>query len=245
MTANPSIDSEDSDVRRLFCTFLFGVLASLFVDVSESYAETVLSNIAEPQSSQTSIGIPWIGQRFVTGPSFDWRLDSVSLSLGDTVDATSPLFVSIFSNLETNTPDDFVGNFTTGNFHPTTGGTYTYEGFDGGMLSPSTSYWLVLAASIDPADIEVDQTDYRWWDASSNSYLSADSWLIPSTQNVALGFFGFWVDVNDEPSPFLFSIDATPVPEIDPNGMGSVVALVTGALGLLERRRLKTHLAAR
>jgi len=35
---------------------------------------------------------------------------------------------------------------------------------------------------------------------------------------------------------------ATPsaVPEIDPAGMGSVLALVTGALGLLERRRLKT-----
>lgn len=35
---------------------------------------------------------------------------------------------------------------------------------------------------------------------------------------------------------------ATPsaVPEIDPAGIGSVLALVTGALGLLERRRLKT-----
>ena len=30
-----------------------------------------------------------------------------------------------------------------------------------------------------------------------------------------------------------------PVPEIDPAGIGSVLALVTGALGLLERRRLK------
>jgi hypothetical protein len=29
------------------------------------------------------------------------------------------------------------------------------------------------------------------------------------------------------------------VPEIDPAGMGSVLALITGALGLLERRRLK------
>jgi len=30
------------------------------------------------------------------------------------------------------------------------------------------------------------------------------------------------------------------IPEIDPAGIGSVLALVTGALGLLERRRLKT-----
>jgi len=34
------------------------------------------------------------------------------------------------------------------------------------------------------------------------------------------------------------------VPEIDPAGMGSVLALVTGALGLFERRRLKAKLAA-
>jgi len=33
------------------------------------------------------------------------------------------------------------------------------------------------------------------------------------------------------------------VPEIDPAGMGSVLALVTGALGLIERRRLKAKVA--
>ena len=33
------------------------------------------------------------------------------------------------------------------------------------------------------------------------------------------------------------------VPEIDPTGMGSVAALLTGALGLLERRRLKANAA--
>ena len=36
---------------------------------------------------------------------------------------------------------------------------------------------------------------------------------------------------------------AGPVPEIDPSGMGNVVALVAGVLGLLERRRLKAKLA--
>ncbi len=35
----------------------------------------------------------------------------------------------------------------------------------------------------------------------------------------------------------------SPVPEIDPAGMGSVLTLVTGALGLLERRRLKAKAA--
>ena len=39
------------------------------------------------------------------------------------------------------------------------------------------------------------------------------------------------------------SIGASAVPEIDPAGFGSVAALVTGALGLIERRRLKAKAA--
>lgn len=35
-------------------------------------------------------------------------------------------------------------------------------------------------------------------------------------------------------------LQAIPIPEIDPAGVGSVLALVAGALGLLERRRVKT-----
>jgi hypothetical protein len=37
---------------------------------------------------------------------------------------------------------------------------------------------------------------------------------------------------------FQVRVVSAPVPEIDPAGMGSVLALVTGALGLLERRWL-------
>ena len=38
----------------------------------------------------------------------------------------------------------------------------------------------------------------------------------------------------------LGTASSSAVPEIDPAGIGSVLAIVTGALGLLERRRLKT-----
>jgi len=41
----------------------------------------------------------------------------------------------------------------------------------------------------------------------------------------------------------LSGIDPIGVPEIDPAGFGSVAALVTGALGLIERRRLKARAA--
>ena len=38
-------------------------------------------------------------------------------------------------------------------------------------------------------------------------------------------------------------VASAPVPEIDPAGFGSVAALLTGALGLIERRRLKAKAA--
>ena len=57
----------------------------------------------------------------------------------------------------------------------------------------------------------------------------------------------FWQVQDESPSFFpattadgwVIGTVAASVPEIDPAGMGSVFALVTGALGLLERRRLK------
>jgi len=45
--------------------------------------------------------------------------------------------------------------------------------------------------------------------------------------------------VTDKFSMNGFQLQVTAVPEIDPNSLGSVLALVVGALGLLERRRLK------
>jgi len=54
----------------------------------------------------------------------------------------------------------------------------------------------------------------------------------------------YLTDQNIGAREFVVSVSASTVPEIDPAGMGSVLALVTGALGLLERRRLKVRLAA-
>jgi hypothetical protein len=52
------------------------------------------------------------------------------------------------------------------------------------------------------------------WNTGAFSPVDGDAWVLGTTGSAA-------------------------VPEIDPAGIGSVLALVTGALGLLERRRLK------
>ena len=59
----------------------------------------------------------------------------------------------------------------------------------------------------------------------------ASSWIegASSFYGVSYRFYGLSDDLTV----------ASAVPEIDPAGIGSVLALVTGALGLIERRRLK------
>ena len=71
------------------------------------------------------------------------------------------------------------------------------------------------------------------WLASNPVILSS------SYQNTPVGYQAQSSDVGFR----LVSPAIEPVPEIDPAGMGSVLALVTGALGLLERRRLKAKSA--
>jgi hypothetical protein len=217
-------------MKSICRSHLVAALASLFIAASDARAALVLSTLDKPQKSLSSIGVPWLGQRFVTGPSSEWLLNSVSVTLYDTQDSTSPLFVSIYGNLGTNTPSAELGRFLTGNFAPTTGGTYTYSGYNGGFLAPSSSYWLVLGVDIEDAE---DSTLYLWWDTDSTSYLSQDSWLIPETRNSAFSFVGTGWAVFDE-TPFLFSVEATPIPE---PGTWAAAALLAGGAAFMRWRR--------
>jgi hypothetical protein len=64
-----------------------------------------------------------------------------------------------------------------------------------------------------------------------------------ASQFDVMGMFAEKASVVQSGNSLLLQIGASSVPEIDPNGMGSVVALVAGGLGLLERRRLKAKAA--
>jgi sulfatase modifying factor 1 len=66
---------------------------------------------------------------------------------------------------------------------------------------------------------------------TDNSYVLSSGLFGLRTPSDEESFLGFRLA-----SPFS---DPSPVPEIDPNTLGSVLALVLGSLGLLERRRLK------
>ena len=60
-----------------------------------------------------------------------------------------------------------------------------------------------------------------------------------ASQFDVMGTFADRASIVQSGNSLLLQIGASAVPEIDPNSLGSVLALVLGSLGLLERRRLK------
>ena len=64
-----------------------------------------------------------------------------------------------------------------------------------------------------------------------------------ASQFDVMGAFAENASIVQSGNSLLLQIGASAVPEIDPNSIGSVLALVLGSLGLLERRRLKVKLA--
>jgi len=93
----------------------------------------------------------------------------------------------------------------------------------------------------------LDGNNYIWlYDRAEGQFSSATP--TDATWNGVTGgasgnkFVGYADDLTNTQIGYVAAFSA--VPEIDPAGMGSVLALVTGALGLIERRRLKAKAAA-
>ena len=219
-------------IRTSFKTFSFGLIA-LACLVEPARAEVVLSNLTEISLGPDSVSSgKWLASSFVTN-SQAWTLTSATLSFGSAQNTSGNLFVNLYSNA-TNLPGSSLGTLS-GSGNPASAGQYTYTS-NGISLDPSTTYWLV-------AGVSSGNGNYHWrW---TDSVASTGVWSIPSTNTVAGSGNGgsTWVGAGDG-EPYLFSIEATAsapsaVPEIDPNSLGSVLALVLGSLGLLERRRLK------
>jgi formylglycine-generating enzyme required for sulfatase activity len=104
------------------------------------------------------------------------------------------------------------------------GGPSAYGAFD---MSGNVDEWNDLDGHVGP---QRGDRGGNW----ANSYLNFKTLLSASDR---LLFNPSWETL--ETGFRLAGLPSSPVPEIDPAGMGSVLALVTGVLGLLERRRLK------
>ena len=114
-------------------------------------------------------------------------------------------------------------------------GTYTLDLF---TVTPGVPNVVADAPGEMPAFNGQQAYDWTFITATGGiTGFSPDQFLIQTAQfaNAFTGSFS----VVQQGNSLAISYSPSSVPEIDPNSLGSVLALVVGSLGLLERRRLK------
>ena len=140
----------------------------------------------------------------------------------------------------------------TGNFQQTSGGTALIDLL--GVTGGTYGHLFVSGAADFAGGLELDDTSLSGGLSggqnfelfSFSSYVGGFDWLAVDGTNLTSLGSGQWAydsltltEVWTSTTMSLTVTGATAVPEIDPNSLGSVLALVLGSLGLLERRRLK------
>ena len=109
---------------------------------------------------------------------------------------------------------------------------------DGTLGATSTTLSLPTGSAFRFSE-EATNSSYIRWANAFPSFFGTDT----SYSAGRIGGGTLWFSPNFSPIAgsawTLGTATSSAVPEIDPAGIGSVLALVTGALGLLERRRLK------
>jgi sulfatase modifying factor 1 len=130
-------------------------------------------------------------------------------------------------------------NWNTGSYSVTQLDSYdTNQNYltDVGAFTDSASFYGTFDQSGN-----VSQWNDLWPNARAVRGVRGGDWNTDNSYVLSSSFFGLF-DPSDEKSHLGFRLAspvASSVPEIDPNSIGSVLALVLGSLGLLERRRLK------
>lgn len=166
-----------------------------------------------------------LAQGFSTGTnSQNLFVQSVSLGLFSN-DSPAGRTVSIFTN---NAGVPGTSLYTSASQSVTSTGVYTFN-FTAAQLAASTTYWIVPSG---PASWYLNANE------SQPDGLNASGWTYVGTKRETTASPGTW---STTIQPYSLSITAgnNDVPEIDPSGMASVIALVAGAFGIFERRRLK------
>jgi PEP-CTERM motif len=169
---------------------------------------TYLSNLGQPSSGSDTIGSDsWVAARFFTGNNGSgYILNSVQLAMADASGSPSGFTVMLYTmSLIKIAPQNSIGTLT-GSDNPSTAGIYTYTDDSNIILSPGTTYFIVLTAGTTIAN-----GAYEWSLAGANSYNPSGGWA---------GDGGF-VDTSSNGSSWnestvafpQFAINATAIPE--------------------------------
>lgn len=234
--------------RSLFLIVLFSAMST--ISTCTARAGLVLldntSNLTAWNSSSPSnfsgnyaANAKVLGMTFVTGPT-SYDLDSISVAMAYGNGSLTPTMrLSVFENgsaSATAPADGATATYSQDFSGSTFNGTqqiYTFSPLPTWNLKANTSYSVWLGTS------ETNFTNnaaLRWYQASSSA-----SSTLGFTQTG--GFYstngGASYNSGSSLSMQLTGTAAAAVPEIDPAGIGSVLALVTCMLGIFERRRTR------
>lgn len=228
-----------SFVRSLFLPALIIGTVALTPLTSATAGTVVLSNLANSNSGSDTVNYnTWVGDAFLTD-SQSWRLNTVTLDMvaGTSSTGSGFYFAAIYS--DTNSEPGTALETLTGSTNPYTAGQYTYSAAGSGLLlAPNTRYWVVQGLSTSSSS---ESGAYKTRYTSSSA--ETGDWSIPATDYQAYLTPGSSWDVLDfdyRKLEITATVNSNAVPELDPGSAGGVVALVTGALGWLERRRRRS-----
>ena len=227
-------------VRHAWMVALTVAMGAVSFSPAHAVSIDIYGNLGTVNTTSTSNTVGYLSniqsnqfqaQGFSVGGSA-WNIESIDLGLGSN---GSPFpVVRIFSN-SAGSPGSALASFTSGSAVVSSKAIYSFTPFTGSFVAlENTSYWVVLSNAN-----SASQESYEWYsnDAFSTPterHASGLSYLGTKESNDG----GAWSNTLPSLSISLrgSSTNPTAVPEIDPNALGSVLALVAGSLGLLERR---------
>jgi hypothetical protein len=194
---------------------------------AQSQGTLYVSNLGQTPTGSAAIGSDsWIAQQFVTGSNPDgYTLNTIQLLLNAASGNPSGFTVSVYSFNFNNGNSEPGGNLVTlSGSDPVAGGIFAYTD-SGPVLSPYTSYFIVLTATTPLAQGAYDwsavngYTINNYWEIYPNYYSSADgsSWTGHPRGNV-----------------FQMAIYATAIPE---PAMLALAGLGLATLSFLRRKR--------
>ena len=220
-------------VRHAWMVALTVAMGAVSFSPAHAVSIDIYGNLGTVNTTSTSNTVGYLSniqsnqfqaQGFSVGGSA-WNIESIDLGLGS---SGSPFpVVRIFSN-SAGSPGSALASFTSG-AAVSSKAIYSFTGSFAAL--ENTRYWVVLSNAN-----SASQESYEWY--------SNDAFSTPSEQNASgLSYLGTkesndggaWSNTLPSLSISLRG-SSTTVPEIDPNSLGSVLALVAGSLGLLERR---------
>ena len=219
-------------MKRL--TFVAVVLGAelLLAPAAPAQGSIYISNLGQTPVGTGAVGNDsWIAQPFFTGTnSAGYALNSVQLLMDAALGSPNGFTASIYSSPGNGAPGVELGSLSGSD--PAAGGVFSYAA-SGLMLSPSTSYAIVLTATT-----PIAQGVYQWSAADSfgsGIIAPGDPWIIPDVYYSSAD--GSTWAFNPRGNIFQFAIDGTAVPE---PGFSSLLAL--GSLWLLWHRRASVTL---